>query len=277
MEADLLARCKQHKQKVIDRYGWNHDCLPQSFATEVAKLLEREIDTDISMIPDTAIERRSTYQYCQYLYHASKGTQEPCQHKALVAIHKFVYEIILNVSHHNQWLAEDVAQNTILTTYQKLDSVKNPGLFLAWIKQIGVREFYKALRDEKRQLGISPFGILTYLDEIENPGTVTTEPFEESEEENGDGEDNDSTETRNSRLQDILKRCLRSKKQQKAIVLLFIEEMGMKQAAKTLGITPSYLRGLKHRAIKKLRTCQELYWCASRSNIFKGLKLEGQK
>jgi RNA polymerase sigma-70 factor (ECF subfamily) len=79
-------------------------------------------------------------------------------------------------------LAEDIAQQTFLIAYRKIDSLKDPAAFPAWLRGIARLESYAALRKRGREFPVEP-DALQELDEAyrsfedEIPGETWEERF----------------------------------------------------------------------------------------------------
>lgn len=61
-------------------------------------------------------------------------------------------------------LAEDIAQQSFLIAYRKIDTLKDPAAFPAWLRGIARREAFSAMRRQGRELPIEPT-VLQELDE----------------------------------------------------------------------------------------------------------------
>lgn len=61
-------------------------------------------------------------------------------------------------------LAEDIAQQTFLIAYRKIDTLKDPAAFPAWLRGIARLETYSALRRRGREFPVEP-AALDQLDE----------------------------------------------------------------------------------------------------------------
>src|SRR5579871_2573695 len=66
------------------------------------------------------------------------------------------------VSDHK--LAEDLAQQTLLIAYRKIDTLKDPQAFPAWLRGIARLEALAAMRRQRRELPMAP-GALQEMDE----------------------------------------------------------------------------------------------------------------
>jgi RNA polymerase sigma-70 factor, ECF subfamily len=79
------------------------------------------------------------------------------QHEAMLLAY-----IMSVVSDHK--LAEDVAQQSFLIAYRKIDSLKDPEAFPAWLRGIARLEAFSALRRRDREFPVEPV-VLQQLDE----------------------------------------------------------------------------------------------------------------
>jgi len=71
----------------------------------------------------------------------------------------YVYSIVADST-----LAEDIAQQTFLIAYRKIDSLRHPAAFPAWLRGIARLEAYAALRRRGREFPVEP-AALQQLDE----------------------------------------------------------------------------------------------------------------
>jgi RNA polymerase sigma-70 factor, ECF subfamily len=61
-------------------------------------------------------------------------------------------------------LAEDVAQQTLLIAYRKIDTLRDPGAFPAWLRGIARLEALSAMRRTGREFPVDP-GVLQEMDD----------------------------------------------------------------------------------------------------------------
>ena len=61
-------------------------------------------------------------------------------------------------------LAEDVAQQTLLIAYRKIDSLRDPAAFPAWLRGIARLEALAAMRGQRREVPVDP-AVLQQMDE----------------------------------------------------------------------------------------------------------------
>jgi RNA polymerase sigma-70 factor, ECF subfamily len=61
-------------------------------------------------------------------------------------------------------LVEDIAQQTFLIAYRKIDSLKDPGAFPSWLRGIARREAFAAMRRHGREFPLEPI-VMEELDE----------------------------------------------------------------------------------------------------------------
>jgi RNA polymerase sigma-70 factor (ECF subfamily) len=62
-------------------------------------------------------------------------------------------------------LAEDIAQQSFLIAFRKIESLRDPAAFPAWLRNIARLETFAAMRREGRELAVEPLA-LEQLDEI---------------------------------------------------------------------------------------------------------------
>jgi len=61
-------------------------------------------------------------------------------------------------------LAEDIAQQTFLIAYRKIDTLKDPAAFPSWLRGIARREAFAAMRRQGREFPLEPV-VMEELDE----------------------------------------------------------------------------------------------------------------
>ena len=62
-------------------------------------------------------------------------------------------------------LAEDIAQQTLLIAYRKINSLKDPAAFPAWLRGIARLEAFSAMRKQGREFAVEPDAI-QQMDEV---------------------------------------------------------------------------------------------------------------
>lgn len=62
-------------------------------------------------------------------------------------------------------LAEDIAQQTLLIAYRKIDSLQDPAAFPAWLRGIARLEALSAMRKQSREFAVAP-ETLQQMDEV---------------------------------------------------------------------------------------------------------------
>jgi RNA polymerase sigma-70 factor (ECF subfamily) len=79
-------------------------------------------------------------------------------------------------------LAEDVAQQTLLIAYRKINTLKDPSAFPAWLRGIARLEAFAAMRRQGREFPVEP-EVLQQMDEVyrqfeeQNPAGTWEERF----------------------------------------------------------------------------------------------------
>lgn len=97
------------------------------------------------------------------------------QHEAMLLA--YAHSLVQDLS-----LAEDIAQQTFLIAYRKIDSLREPALFPAWLRGIARLEALAALRRKGREVLMEP-AVLEQLDEVyrtfeeQRPTETWTERF----------------------------------------------------------------------------------------------------
>jgi RNA polymerase sigma factor (sigma-70 family) len=66
---------------------------------------------------------------------------------------------------HDRKLAEDVAQQTLLIAYRKINSLKDPAAFPAWLRGIARLEALSAMRKQSREFAVEP-NTIQQMDEM---------------------------------------------------------------------------------------------------------------
>lgn len=62
-------------------------------------------------------------------------------------------------------LAEDVAQQTLLIAYRKINTLKDPAAFPAWLRGIARLEAFTAMRRQRREFPVEP-DVLQQMEEV---------------------------------------------------------------------------------------------------------------
>lgn len=80
------------------------------------------------------------------------------QHEAMLMA--YIFSFVSDSS-----LAEDIAQQTFLIAFRKIESLENPAAFPAWLRGIARLEAYAAMRRQGREFPVEP-AVLQELEEV---------------------------------------------------------------------------------------------------------------
>lgn len=106
-----------------------------------------------------------TNQHILALITACKNRDEKAQMEIYDRYHKAMY----NTAHRivkSDFEAEDIMQDAFLTAFSKLQTLKDPNLFSAWLKKIVVNKSLHQCKANKRKKEVS-FDQMTYFMEAE--------------------------------------------------------------------------------------------------------------
>jgi RNA polymerase sigma-70 factor (ECF subfamily) len=161
--------------------------------------------------------------------------------KLIAATSPFVFSVAFRLLRDEE-LARDIVQETMVTVWQKLDSIKSSGSFKTWIYRIAVNKCYDHLRKNKRNNEIriddKTWGIISDHAPEQPDGHLENEEI--------------------ARLLDFMVRKL-SPKQQVVFILSEIEEKSSDEISGITGMSRTLIKANLHHARKKISSMMEKY------------------
>lgn len=236
---------RDHCQSIIDhlreKNDWQLIVDEDLFLDMVqAEAMLRLQETNTQLL-DKIIEDAVVNRYCHLWHWACAQTNTPIQARAIAELQKLVYPRILLIV-GDEHVTEDVSQQVIVNLWKKLEQIKDPGRFIKWVTVSAVRAAKKrVLSDNTQRLKQA-----THDDELFRAKIQETLSRHEPQ-----MRDEIITE-----LTIAIRSCLRSKKQQEAIIRSFFGDKEHTTIAEELGTTPANLSVLKSKALTRLRKCK---------------------
>jgi len=219
--------------------------------------------------------------YGHELYQACGHQDGTIQERAFTELWAYLYPIALHRA-EDAALAQDATQQTLLTVWERLTQCRTPHSFLNWATMIVINQVRAVFRrasmvvpgqgESEAVEGEAPRRqwrevLMADLRGNDRDGErdseqVWSETFAhrgfELKEEAGPDRALLRRESQ-ARLVAALERTLRSPRQRRVIIGLFVEEKGVLELAQELGITPANVYTLKSRALARLRGDQD-FW-----------------
>ena len=153
-------------------------------------------------------------------------------------VHAFVWQKVGDFH-----FAEEIAQDTFLQAYKKLETLRNPNLFAAWLYVIANRFCINWIR--KRKPAMHPLEI-TGMDVVEK--LSYTRYISEKQE-------MEASEHRHEIVQTLLRRL--PENERKVVTLYYFGEMKIKEIGKFLGVSVNTIKSRLRRARKRLQKKEE--------------------
>jgi len=259
-EKDLFAQCLEASKRVLARWGWR-----LLTADELAHRVEAYLTGgEVVATSPWAIRHAALRLYGRELYQACGHRDGTIRERAFTELWAYLYPIALYKA-EDAALAQDAAQQTLLTVWEKLAQCRDPHSFLNWATMIAINQVRAVFRQasilvpgqEERETveGEAPRRQRREVPMAELRGDERDSEFELKEEVGPDR----ALLRRESqaRLVTALERTLRSSQQRRVIIGLFIEEKGVLELARELDTTPTNVYALKSRALARLRERQD--------------------
>jgi RNA polymerase sigma-70 factor (ECF subfamily) len=240
-------------QQVVKRKFMNEDW---QLIDDMSTFIRAVFDKTLSILPDNCSERQAARAFektTKSLYYdvIAKILQEQATHqldRAYKELYAYLYDAALyRVGSHDQ--AEKIAQEALVKVWAGIDRTLDARGFLVWAQTLITKEIIR-LTDLQENTILQPnaaFG--TVIEDAINfsPMLVSEDP-----------EQVVLTEELRSNLVQMIKSELKSKKQQKVILLTFLEGKSSQEIADELDISASNVYVLRSRALQHLRACQGL-------------------
>jgi len=252
--------------RVLARRGWRLTSFPevacelQQFADRVRARLSCWMrgQGDTTITPEL-IERAIKHEYCCILHRASNLRNTAAEERSMAELWNWIYPIVRSKIKHDQD-AEDIAQQALITIWEKCPLVRDPGAFLAYASMIAinkVREFYRRTGREPQFItSVKDWGGESPNDE-DNEYAASLAAYEQAlRADIASGLILDESE---QTILYWLEKCIpRSAPQRLVIMEHVIRERSPSEVAHLLDTTVANVHLLKHRALRSLRTCVDL-------------------
>jgi len=245
----LESLAQQCWQQVANQYGWQ----PKGEVPFASTTMQQAS-------AEQPLKRIVTNHYCALWYAACCSADQVEQHKAFHALHAYLFRtaVYLAITRYQltgdyaEQFAADSAQTALITIWQKLGDVRDPGSFLGYAKQIVVRAMLHELKQEGKMEALDREDAA----EIEVPTPAVEN--EAAENETAENEAEEAPMAAHKAIEEAIRRCLRSKEQQQVVIENFLRNKTLQQIADLLGKKSGAIRVLKHRALDRLRQCEEM-------------------
>lgn len=233
-------------QKVVNQFGWQPTWVSEEECTQIVARTQANAGTLAK-----AIERAVLHRYCTLWYAACRSGKPYQQHQAFYALHQYLYRTALYQAQNRyecsrdyaELLAEDVAQTTVASLWQKLGDVKDPGSFLGYAKQAMIHELAHTMEREGNVLSLEQAEEAA-MNEDDNTPMVDAGQDEQRESVNA--------------VEEAIRRCLRNKEKQQVVIDNLLHNKTLQQIADALGKKSAGVRMLKKRALAELSECAEM-------------------
>jgi RNA polymerase sigma factor (sigma-70 family) len=233
-------------------FGWRLVVDEEAFLDEALPELERRLSAGQPF--DRAVRAATINRYSLLWYAACRANGTARQERAFVELHNYAYRLALRLTDHDEYLANESAQEALIEAWRRLESLRDPGAFTKWIMLIVRSKVYRQLRKGMRGALDETTGETTWqAREVTEAGR----PAELSDAQEGARDRLSLTEEMRARLIAIIHKCLRSRRQREAVIGFFLEGKEHAEIAAQLGIDPQRLYVIKHRALARLRQCDE--------------------
>lgn len=224
-------------ETIIGRYGWRGQWNEVELIGEIVENMEQRRAHVRGKTLTQIAENAATFCYCQRWYAACRKDGALEQHEAFDALWKYIYRSTLYKVRGDEDIAQEVAQQVLLSIWRSLDKVREPGAFVAYVRQAIVWQIPKTMRSQAKVEGeelVEDF-----------PDSGAEEMLEGAEEDMAD-------------VEELIRRCLPSKDRQAVILEYFLRGKSISDIAQSLGKKVGTISVLKLRAIEQLRSCTEL-------------------
>jgi RNA polymerase sigma factor (sigma-70 family) len=260
-EKNLFAQCLEASQGILARWGWRLLAAEELAQRAEAHLMGsgRGAVTSLQIIRHAALRL-----YGHELYQACGHQDVAIRERAFTELWNYLYPIALYRA-EDAAMAQDATQETLLTVWEKRTQCRDPHSFLNWATMIVINQVRAVFR---RVSMIAPG------EGERQPGEDGAPRWQRREvlmaDLRGDEQDSEREDVqfelveeagperallrRESQAQLVaaLERALRSPRQRRVIIGLFIEEKGVLELARELDTTPTNVYTLKSRALARL-------------------------
>lgn len=269
MEVERLReRCRQEVRRILAQRNWNLIQDEAVFVEEVCAEYQRRLKLmegagGVRRPLDKVIEDAIVNRYNHH-WHAACGANGTLrQRQAFLELYAYLLPVALYCSRGDQNIAEESAQQALITIWQKLDRVRDAGSFSRWASTIACNEARGRLRQALRIAETPEID----LQEPDDGEPAALEAFETQSLSNWGVFPGAHTDPQGfwETVERLVRACLATKPDQLAVFIgRFLYDKSVQQLADELGIDASYVYVLIHRAKKSLRNCKQLLdWVAA--------------
>jgi RNA polymerase sigma factor (sigma-70 family) len=247
---DLFAQCLEASQGILARWGWGLLTVEELARRAEAHLTRGEVSVTLPRV----IRHAALRLYGQELYQACGHQDGAIRERAFIELWAYLYPIALHRA-EDAALAQDAAQQTLLTVWEKRTQCRDPHSFLSWATMIVINQVRGAFR--RASVVVSGEGEAPKRQRREvSMADLQSDERDDIEFELKEEAGPDRALLRResqARLVAALERTLRSSQQRRVIIGLFIEEKGVLELAQELDTTPANVYTLKSRALARLK------------------------
>lgn len=244
MRAEEIELCRWALGRAISRYRWRGRWDEREFLEEIFTEIQRRQGRVRGRDQHQIAENAAIFCYSRRWYADCRkdGTVE--QSIALSALWAHIYRSVFYKVRGNEEIAQEIAQQVLISVWKARDSVREPGVFIKFVLQAALRQIPKTVRvmsaDEEELMDDFP-------DEQEDNDQVVEDELSE--------------------LEALIRHCLPKKERQMVILEYFLSGRAIGDIAKIMGKKSGAISTLKTRSIDQLRNCPEMVqWKNARSS-----------
>lgn len=248
MEHTPRQRYRASMRSLFAYFGWQLVVDEEAFLDEVIN----ETGPRLAKAPtfDRALRAATINRYAPLWYAACCADGTARQQRAFVELHDYCYRLALRRTDNDEFLASESAQEAVIEVWKRLRTVREPDRFIKWIQVITYSKVSRQLRK----------GMLGAIDETTGETIWQAREVTESDRmvDLSDVQDDaprapSLTDDVRAQLSAAIQYCLRSRRQQEAIIGFYLDGKEHAELAAQLGIDLHRLYLLKHRALARLR------------------------
>ena len=211
------------------------------------------------VITQTLIERAVVHEYCRLLHEALGMEGTPAQERALIETWNYVSPLIRRILVDDD-LSSECANKVLMTIWQDVAQVRDPGSFLAWAAMIAGRAARRYAQRYRRELPLDDLAerdaareeqlVDAAVIDIPDQPALARLPIDP-------GYAIVEKEDRRDRLanyEEVIRSCLRRMRRgAEVFIALVLYEDSVTDVARRLGLTPNNLYVIRSRAQDALR------------------------
>ncbi|HLF25509.1 MAG TPA: sigma-70 family RNA polymerase sigma factor [Anaerolineae bacterium] len=261
MDSDLRERCHSVMQQTLVERDWHLVQDEDSFLQEVVNEVERRLFKTRGQLLASTIEHVVIRGYSHMWHAALCANGAARQQRAFEELHALLYRVAFHHTHDPDQAA-DFTQDALVRIWKNADQVSDPGSFLWWALTILKNMISKGHRAGKRRKIESQTGLTVWHEgEISASDLLPGEAQYLQAVARLDGSPIDQMpvlgETGRARLEAAIKTCLKNERHQTLIIESFVNGKSYQEIASQLKMTLAKVYAMKHRALSRLRECQD--------------------